>query len=205
MNKISDLKAGQWMEGVVTNVANFGAFVDIGVHQDGLVHISQISDRFVKDAKDVLAVGQVVRVRVLEADTEQKRIALSMKTEDAANAAPRERAPRGERPEGERPRREGEARPPRRDGDRPRGDSRNGGRPEGGRAPNRDAGRPQGGGRDEGRFQPQNNDDRRPQAPKGPAPTLENLMAKFGNGKNDKKQNNTKLAISVKSLMRGGR
>ena len=58
---------------------------------------------------------------------------------------------------------------------------------------------------DEGRFQPQNNDDRRPQAPKGPAPTLENLMAKFGNGKNDKKQNNTKLAISVKSLMRGGR
>jgi len=205
VNKISDLKAGQWMEGVVTNVANFGAFVDIGVHQDGLVHISQISDRFVKDAKDVLAVGQVVRVRVLEADTEQKRIALSMKTEDAANAAPRERAPRGERPEGERPRREGEARPPRRDGDRPRGDSRNGGRPEGGRAPNRDAGRPQGGGRDEGRFQPQNNDDRRAPAPKGPAPTLENLMAKFGNGKNDKKQNNTKLAISVKSLMRGGR
>ncbi len=194
VNKIADLKVGQWLEGVVTNVANFGAFVDIGVHQDGLVHISQISDHFVKDAKEVLAVGQVVKVRVLEADTEQKRIALSMKSEDAVQA-PRERGPRAPRSE------ESGERRPRRDGDRPRGD-----RGEGGRPVDRDRGRPQqGGGRDDARFQQGggNQPHRAPQ-PKGPAPTLENLMAKFGS-KKETKQNNTKLAISVKSLMRSGR
>ncbi|MEP7217694.1 MAG: S1 RNA-binding domain-containing protein, partial [Bacteroidota bacterium] len=71
---------GMELEGVITNVANFGAFVDIGVHQDGLVHISQLADRFVNDPKDVVKVGQVVRVRVLEVNEKLKRIGLSMKS-----------------------------------------------------------------------------------------------------------------------------
>ena len=80
IQSINDLVTGSWMEGVVTNVANFGAFIDIGVHQDGLVHISEISDNYVKDAKDVLTVGDVVKVRVLAVDAGQKRISLSMKS-----------------------------------------------------------------------------------------------------------------------------
>jgi protein Tex len=76
---ISDLKEGMQLEGVVTNVANFGAFVDIGVHQDGLVHISQLSDRFVRDPKEIVRVGQVVKVSVLEVNEKLKRISLSMK------------------------------------------------------------------------------------------------------------------------------
>jgi uncharacterized protein len=67
------------LEGVVTNVANFGAFVDIGVHQDGLVHISQLANKYVRDPKEVVKVGQKVKVKVLEIDIERKRIALSMK------------------------------------------------------------------------------------------------------------------------------
>jgi protein Tex len=68
------------LEGVVTNVANFGAFVDIGVHQDGLVHISQLADRFIDDPKKVVKVGQIVKVRVLEVNESLKRISLSMKS-----------------------------------------------------------------------------------------------------------------------------
>ncbi len=68
------------LEGVVTNVANFGAFVDIGVHQDGLVHVSQLADRFVDDPKTVVKVGQIVKVRVLEVNEPLKRIALSMRS-----------------------------------------------------------------------------------------------------------------------------
>ncbi|WP_409371106.1 S1 RNA-binding domain-containing protein [Marinomonas pontica] len=64
------------LEGVVTNVAAFGAFVDIGVHQDGLIHISQLANRFVKDPRDLVRVGQVVNVTVLEVDVQRKRIAL---------------------------------------------------------------------------------------------------------------------------------
>jgi protein Tex len=79
INEIRDLKTGMVLEGVVTNVANFGAFVDIGVHQDGLVHISQLADRFVRDPKEVVKVGQIVRVTVLEIDEKLKRISLSMK------------------------------------------------------------------------------------------------------------------------------
>ena len=79
INEISDLKEGMTLEGVVTNVANFGAFVDIGVHQDGLVHVSQMADRFVKDPKEIVQVGQVVKVRVMEVQEKLKRIALSMK------------------------------------------------------------------------------------------------------------------------------
>lgn len=79
IKEISDLKEGMELEGIVTNVANFGAFVDIGVHQDGLVHISQLADRFVDDPKKIVKVGQVVKVRVLEVNEKLKRIGLSMK------------------------------------------------------------------------------------------------------------------------------
>lgn len=77
---LGDLEPGMTLEGVVTNVANFGAFVDIGVHQDGLVHISQLADRFVRDPKQIVKVGQVVNVRVLEVDATLKRIGLSMRS-----------------------------------------------------------------------------------------------------------------------------
>ena len=80
VEKISDLKPGMRLEGVVTNVANFGAFVDIGVHQDGLVHISQLADKFVEDPRDIVKPGDVVKVRVQEIDVARKRISLSMKT-----------------------------------------------------------------------------------------------------------------------------
>lgn len=80
IKEISHLKEGMELEGVVTNVANFGAFVDVGVHQDGLVHISQLADRFVDDPKKIVKVGQVVKVRVLEVNEKLKRISLSMKS-----------------------------------------------------------------------------------------------------------------------------
>ncbi|MBV9385703.1 MAG: S1 RNA-binding domain-containing protein, partial [Chroococcidiopsidaceae cyanobacterium CP_BM_ER_R8_30] len=80
IKQITDLEVGMELEGVVTNVANFGAFVDIGVHQDGLVHISQMADRFVSDPKQIVKVGQVVTVRVLEVNEKLKRISLSMRS-----------------------------------------------------------------------------------------------------------------------------
>lgn len=80
VEKIADLRPGMALEGVVTNVAAFGAFVDIGVHQDGLVHISELADRFVKDPREVVKAGDVVRVRVKDVDVERKRIALTMKS-----------------------------------------------------------------------------------------------------------------------------
>ena len=80
VDKIADLKPGMQLEGVVTNVAAFGAFVDVGVHQDGLVHISELSDRFVKDPREVVKAGDVVKVRVKEVDVARKRIALTMKS-----------------------------------------------------------------------------------------------------------------------------
>lgn len=79
---IADLKPGMILEGTVTNVAAFGAFVDIGVHQDGLVHVSQLADRFVKDPRDVVKAGDVVKVRVVEVDVKRKRIGLSMRKDD---------------------------------------------------------------------------------------------------------------------------
>lgn len=79
VKEISDLKEGMELEGIVTNVVNFGAFVDVGVHQDGLVHISQLADRFVSDPTQIVKVGQVVKVRVLEVNEKLKRIGLSMK------------------------------------------------------------------------------------------------------------------------------
>lgn len=80
IEKITDLEPGMQLAGVVTNVANFGAFVDIGVHQDGLVHISHLSDNFIKDPREAVKTGDMVNVKVLEVDVERKRIALSMKT-----------------------------------------------------------------------------------------------------------------------------
>jgi uncharacterized protein len=86
VNEIGDLAPGMLLEGVVTNVANFGAFVDIGVHQDGLVHVSQLADRFVKDPREVVKAGDIVRVRVVEVDLPRRRIALTMKVQEGAGA-----------------------------------------------------------------------------------------------------------------------
>ena len=88
VEKIGDLKPGMMLEGVVTNVAAFGAFVDVGVHQDGLVHISALSDTFVKDPRDVVKPGDIVRVKVLEVDTARKRISLTMRMSDPVEKKP---------------------------------------------------------------------------------------------------------------------
>ncbi|WP_430256110.1 Tex family protein [Neorhizobium sp. DAR64872/K0K18] len=87
IDEITDLKPGMQLEGTVTNVAAFGAFVDIGVHQDGLVHVSQLADKFVKDPHEVVKAGDVVKVRVVEVDVKRKRIALSMR-KDGGEAPP---------------------------------------------------------------------------------------------------------------------
>ena len=87
VERVADLQAGMVLEGVVTNVANFGAFVDIGVHQDGLVHVSALSDRFVRDPREVVRAGQLVKVKVLEIDLPRQRIALTMRLADEPRAA----------------------------------------------------------------------------------------------------------------------
>lgn len=87
VDEITDLKPGMLLEGTVTNVAAFGAFVDIGVHQDGLVHVSQLADRFIKDPHEVVKAGDVVKVRVVEVDVKRKRIGLTMR-KDGGEAAP---------------------------------------------------------------------------------------------------------------------
>jgi uncharacterized protein len=97
IEEIADLKPDMILEGVVTNVAAFGAFVDIGVHQDGLVHISALSHTFVKDPHSVVKAGQVVKVKVVEVDPKRKRIALTMRLDDApvpAGAKPQQRGDR---------------------------------------------------------------------------------------------------------------
>lgn len=88
VEKVSDLQAAMVLEGVVTNVANFGAFVDVGVHQDGLVHISALSNQFVSDPRDIVKAGDIVKVKVLEVDLERKRISLTMRLEDNPDTAP---------------------------------------------------------------------------------------------------------------------
>ena len=95
IDEISDLKPGMQLEGTVTNVAAFGAFVDIGVHQDGLVHVSQLADRFVKDPHEVVKAGDVVKVRVVEVDVKRKRIALSMRKDGGEAPPPSMRDNRG--------------------------------------------------------------------------------------------------------------
>ena len=84
VHEIRDLVPGMTLEGVVSNVAAFGAFVDIGVHQDGLVHVSELSNRFVRDPREVVKVGDIVRVRVLDVDVARKRISLSMRSREKA-------------------------------------------------------------------------------------------------------------------------
>ncbi|MGR4989768.1 Tex family protein [Vibrio rotiferianus] len=111
VNSVSDLEPGMILEGVVSNVANFGAFVDIGVHQDGLVHISALTDRFVSDPREVVKAGDIVKVKVMEVDVQRKRIALSMRMNDEpgqdnrsqrSSAAPR----RNDQPQRRQPRRD---------------------------------------------------------------------------------------------------
>jgi uncharacterized protein len=96
VEKVGDLRPGMILEGVVTNVAAFGAFVDIGVHQDGLVHVSALSNTFVKDPHTIVKAGQIVKVKVLEVDLQRQRIALTMRMGDEpAKAGPRDSAPAG--------------------------------------------------------------------------------------------------------------
>lgn len=91
ITQLEDLRVGMTLEGVVTNVAAFGAFVDVGVHQDGLVHISQLANRRVEDPRDVVKVGEIVKVRVLDVDVKRRRISLSMRTD---LPTPKERMPK---------------------------------------------------------------------------------------------------------------
>ncbi|MER7207638.1 Tex family protein [Streptosporangium sp. NPDC000239] len=115
VEKLSDLKPGMLLEGVVTNVAAFGAFVDVGVHQDGLVHVSALSRNFVKDPREVVKPGDIVRVKVLDVDIPRKRISLTLRLEDEPAQGPAKGgAPRGQ------------------GGDRQRGDRQRGGRENGG-------------------------------------------------------------------------
>jgi uncharacterized protein len=102
VNAIGDLKVGMKLPGIVTNITNFGAFVDIGVHQDGLVHLSQITNRYIKDPNEVLKVHQKVEVNVTEVDVNRKRIALSMKENDKSER-PQERRNDDRRPAGNKP------------------------------------------------------------------------------------------------------
>ena len=99
VEELKDLRPEMILEGTVTNVTNFGAFVDIGVHQDGLVHISALTDRFIKDPREVVKAGDIVKVKVLEVDTHRKRIALTMRLNDEAPKADKSAAPASSRQE----------------------------------------------------------------------------------------------------------
>jgi len=161
VEKVSDLKVGMVLEGVVTNVAAFGAFVDVGVHQDGLVHVSAMADRFVSDPHEVVKSGQVVKVKVLEVDVERQRIGLSLRLNDDP-----QRARDGKRPE------QGTA--PRRDGGQPRG--RDGGN-RGGNGGGQNRGQNQDRGRNPQRG---NGGGRRESAPSG---SMADALRKAGFGK----------------------
>jgi protein Tex len=96
IESLADLQPGMILEGVVTNVAAFGAFVDIGVHQDGLVHVSALANKFVKDPHEIVKPGQVVKVRVLEVDEKRQRISLTMRLDDAPGSGLRSSEARAE-------------------------------------------------------------------------------------------------------------
>ena len=98
VRELSDLKPGMMLEGIVTNVTNFGAFVDVGVRQDGLIHLSQMSSRFIRDSREAVKVGDVVEVKVISVDSETKRIGLSMKP--AASSGAQRRRPKRQRRDG---------------------------------------------------------------------------------------------------------
>ncbi|GLH66297.1 RNA-binding transcriptional accessory protein [Geothrix edaphica] len=193
VNKPSDLEVGMELQGIVTNVTDFGAFVDVGVHQDGLVHLSEIAHRYVKNPADALSVGQAVKVKVLAVDLEAKRIALSIKAllaapEGADRPQPQHRRPQGAprpprplsgsqtgpqaggRPQGPRPPRPEGPRPPRPEGPRPP-------RPEGARPPRPQEVRPPRPEREVRPPQPK----REPAVPASGA-SLTDLMAKFNKG-----------------------
>ena len=175
------------LQGIVTNVTDFGAFVDVGVHQDGLVHLSEIAHRYVKNPADALSVGQAVKVKVLAVDLEAKRIALSIKAllpapEGADQPQPRHHRrgpgrpeggqprpprPEGARPQGPRPPRPEGPRPPRPEGSRPpRPEGPRPPRPEGARPPRPEGSRPP---RPEG-SRPPRPEGARPPRPEGPRP-----------------------------------
>ncbi|MDP1833168.1 MAG: Tex-like N-terminal domain-containing protein [Geothrix sp.] len=163
INRPSDLEIGMELQGIVTNVTDFGAFVDVGVHQDGLVHLSEIAHRYVKNPADALSVGQAVKVKVLAVDLEAKRIALSIKAllaapEGAERPQPHHRRPQ-RRPEGDQPRPPAGSRPPRPEGPRPP-------RPEGARPPRPEGAQPP---RPEG-AQPRGPRPPRPEGPRPPRP-----------------------------------
>ncbi len=200
VNKPSDLEIGMELQGIVTNVTDFGAFVDVGVHQDGLVHLSEIAHRYVKNPADALSVGQAVKVKVLALDLEAKRIALSIKAllaapegaarpqqprhrrpnRPGADASQPQAGPRPPRPEGrpQRPPRPEGPRPPRAEGPRPP-------RPEGPRPPRPEGPRPP---RAEGPRPPRPERDSRPPQAKAEPPSpatgasLQDLLAKFNKG-----------------------
>ncbi|MEV5892127.1 Tex family protein [Nonomuraea fuscirosea] len=160
VEKLSDLTSGMILEGVVTNVAAFGAFVDIGVHQDGLVHVSAMSRTYVKDPRDVVKPGDIVRVKVLDVDIPRKRVSLTLRLEDETTAQTSGDGPR-KNAGGRRDTRTGDAPQGRADGGRGQGTRGNGGRDgargdngarDGGRGDTgRDGGGRDGGGRDGGR------------------------------------------------------
>jgi uncharacterized protein len=166
VNRPSDLELGMELQGIVTNVTDFGAFVDVGVHQDGLVHLSEIAHRYVKNPADALSVGQAVKVKVLAVDLEAKRIALSIKALLAAPEGAEKPQPQHRRPsrDGNQPRPPAGARPPRVDGARPP-------RPEGSRPPRQEGSRPEGPRppRPEG-PRPPRPEGARPPRPEGPRP-----------------------------------
>ncbi|UKA06402.1 RNA-binding transcriptional accessory protein [Photobacterium damselae subsp. damselae] len=99
VNEVKDLIPGMILEGVITNVTNFGAFVDVGVHQDGLIHISALSDKFVSDPREVVKAGDIVKVKVMEVDLQRKRIGMSMRLNDEPDA---EKPTRQSRPQADR-------------------------------------------------------------------------------------------------------
>jgi len=186
VHKPSDLEAGMELQGIVTNVTDFGAFVDVGVHQDGLVHLSEISHTYIKNPADALTVGQAVKVKVLNVDLQAKRISLSIK---ALHAAP---AGQGQ------PEQRQHARPPRPQGVAPRGDAPRGHaprsdkpreprRPEPKREARPAAGRPDPGRPDPGRPDPAKQGGRRPESkpagrPETKGASLDDLLAKFNKG-----------------------
>ncbi|QCB52720.1 RNA-binding transcriptional accessory protein [Rhodococcus sp. PAMC28707] len=120
IEKVADLKPGMTLEGVVTNVAAFGAFVDVGVHQDGLVHVSALSHNFVKDPREVVKSGQVVKVKVMEVDIARQRIGLSLRLDDEPGAGSKDKPRGGQSDRRQGPRKEG------RGGDNRRGENRGG-------------------------------------------------------------------------------
>jgi protein Tex len=124
IKELKDLKPGIVLEGIVTNVANFGAFVDIGVHHDGLVHVSQLADKFVGDPKSVVKVGQIVKVRVLEVNEQQKRVSLSMRSGDRPKHPPKRKERKDERTDDRKDERKDAGADRRRPDPRPKPESR---------------------------------------------------------------------------------